>query len=118
MGGTLRPNGCVEGATCQRNPAPPLPQPVTNLGQALVSIGNYVYEFAVNSQNGHVLYTYWPRGGGSQGWYDLGPVPGNGTATTAPAAAAVGTYIYVTVTGSDHVIYLNQGFHPTWVGWK
>jgi len=43
-----------------------------NFGQALVSVGNYAYEFAVNTQNGHVLYTYWWLGGGSQGWYDLG----------------------------------------------
>jgi hypothetical protein len=91
--------------------------PTTTVGQALVSIGNVTYEFAVNTDNGHVLYTQWQLGGGGQGWQDLGPISASVTATTAPAGA-VGNYIFVTVTGSDHNIYLNQGTPPNWVGWR
>lgn len=111
---------CPPGAAgkCTPAPLPPRPAPMTTLGQALVSIGNVTYEFAVNSDDGHVLYTYWQLGGGGQGWNDLGSIAPDVTATTAPAAAAVGNYIFVTVTGSDKHIYLNQGTPPNWVGWK
>ncbi len=117
------PNGKPPGVPCCTQKAPPpLPAPMTTLGQALVSIGNITYEFAVSSDEGphkgHVLYTQWQLGGGGQGWTDLGPINGDVTAATAPAAAAVGNYIFLTVTGTDSHIYLNQGTPPNWVGWR
>ncbi len=40
------------------------------------------------------------------------------TAVTNPAAAVAGDQVFVTVTGSDNQIWLNQGTPPNFVGWK
>ena len=100
----------------QQTDAPPVPTPRTSLGQAMVSIGNKIYVFAV-SQAGHVLYASWELGEGASTWIDLGPPNPNVTATTNPAAAA-GDHIFVTVTGSDSQIWVNQGTPPNFSGWR
>ena len=104
----------------QTNP-PPLPTPRTSLGQAMVSMGNKIYVFAVN-QAGHVLYASWELGEGASTWIDLGPPNPNSnpmvTATTSPAAAAAGDHIFVTVTDSDSQIWVNQGTPPHFTGWR
>lgn len=105
----------------QQASAPPLPTPKSSVGQAMVSIGNKVYVFAVN-QAGHVLYVSWEAGEGASTWVDLGPPNPNSnpmvTAVTNPAAAAAGDRLFVTVTGSDNQIWLNQGTPPNFTGWR
>jgi hypothetical protein len=116
------PPGVHVGGNCRADPVNPIQAPATKFNPTLVSIGKIFYEFAVSSDNMHVLYTFWKLGGGSQGWYDLGSPTTDTKAATGPAAAAYGTednyYIFVTVAGSDGKIYLNQGFHANWVGWQ
>ena len=105
----------------QQTNAPPLPTPRTSVGQAMMSIGNKIYVFAVNPA-GHVLYTSWELGEGASTWIDSGPPNPNSnpvvTAVTSPAAAAAGDHIFVTVTGSDGQIWLNQGTLPRFDGWR
>lgn len=107
------PKGCV----CVPD-VPNLPAPSSKLGQAMVSIDRTTYEFAVNAANGHVMYTFWQLGGGGNSWVDLGHPAQGVPAISSPAASAVGNYIFLTVTGSDSRIYLNQGTPPNWVGWR
>ncbi|MBV8613751.1 MAG: hypothetical protein JOY66_08250 [Acetobacteraceae bacterium] len=108
-------------AWAQQTDAPPLPTPKSSVGQAMVSIGNRIYVFAVN-QAGHVLYASWVSGEGASTWVDLGPPNPNSnpvvTAVTNPAAAAAGNRLFVTVTGSDNQIWLNQGTPPNFTGWR
>jgi hypothetical protein len=105
----------------QQTDAPPLPTPKSSVGQAMVSIGNKIYVFAVN-QAGHVLYASWESGEGASTWVDLGPPNLNArpmvTAVTNPAVAAAGDHLFVTVTGSDNQIWLNQGTPPNFAGWR
>ncbi len=119
INGTIK-DGCIVGGKplcLSLNSSLPGP-PRTQLGQALVSIANYAWEFVVNADNGHVMYSFWKLGGGNRLWYDLGPIGGNVVATSAPAATAIGTYVFLTVTGSDNQVHLNQGSPPNWVGWR
>jgi hypothetical protein len=105
--------GCLKGGICRPDSAPSLPDPTTNVGQAMVSVGNYVYLFAVNPDH-HVLYTFWQLGGGGAGWHDMG-----GDTDTAPAAAAVGNYVFVTIKDrTSNRILMNQGTASHWIGWR
>jgi hypothetical protein len=83
----------------------------------MVTAGNYVYQFAV-AVDGRVLYNRWKLGGAAEGWREMGG--GKGLTDAAPAAAAVGDYIFVSVkaAGNNAGILVNQGSGYTWVGWQ
>lgn len=103
---------------CKRNF--PFETPMTKVGQAIVTVADYTYLFAVDP-DGRILYTKWKLGSVAPGWQDVG---GEGRTDAAPAATVVerSSYIFMTIKGLDGYIYLNQGqLNPegedSWVGW-
>lgn len=103
---------------CRANP--PFATPHTNFAQAMVTVADYTYLFAVDL-DGRILYNKWQLGGSGPGWHEVG---GGGIAYEAPSAAVVAgsKYIFLTVKGRDGSIWLNQGqLNPggvdVWVGW-
>lgn len=127
---------CCQG-TCQTAPnkpsgrcpvvgPPPLSAPMTKADQAMVSVGQMTYLFAVNQDNGHVLFTFWELGGGTQGWHEVGTnlcCGGTGDVVSnvaiGPTVTAVGNFLFLTITDSNGRIFLNQGTPPNpWVGWQ
>jgi hypothetical protein len=98
----------------------------TNVGQAMVTLGDYTYLFVVESLEGRILYSKWKLGDGPSKWHEVGGGGGNGRTDAAPAAAVVekSNYIFISikepVTGN---LRLNQGvLNPSgqdiWVGWR
>ncbi len=87
----------------------------TKLPPAGASSGNIAAMVAVD-ENGRVWYTWWELGGGGKGWL---PLQDDYHTDAAPAAALIGTYLYVLIkrTGED-TLYLNQGnLGKPFVGW-
>jgi hypothetical protein len=69
-----------------------------------------------NDTEGRIFYNWSVFGQGGQGWREL---EGGGRTDAAPAAALVGTYLFVVVKGLDGNIYLNQGeLGQPFVGWE
>jgi len=108
--------------TCNANK--PFPTPTTNVGQAMVTLGDYTYWFVVESLEGRILYSKWKLGDAPSKWHEVGG-GGNGRTDAAPAAAVVekSNYIFISikepVTGN---LRLNQGLlnpsgQDVWVGW-
>jgi hypothetical protein len=80
---------------------------------ALTSYGLTTVAVASNSA-GHVLYNFWQLGKGGGGWNDLG----SSLTNSKPAAALIGSYLFVVIKGRDGQLYLNQGdLGKPFVGW-
>lgn len=108
-------------AICKHNP--PFPPPKTNFGQALVTIADFTYTFAVDL-DGRVLYTKGKLGGGGSAWHEVGRGSFTGSAASAPAATIVASasFLFMTIRDSNGQIWLNQAqLNPEgedgWVGW-
>ncbi len=76
----------------------------TDAAPGLVAAGNRIYMFA-RSTDSRIFYNTWAQGGGGAGWKE---VEGSGRILSAPAAAAVGTHLYVAGIGLDGKVILNQ----------
>jgi hypothetical protein len=80
---------------------------------ALSSYGMTTVAVASNSA-GHVFYNFWQLGKSGGGWNDLG----SSLTNSKPAAALVGSYLFVVIKGRDGQLYLNQGdLGKPFVGW-
>ena len=97
-----------------RNGEPSTVQITRNVLSFLSENRNVV--FVATDTEGRIFYNRSVFGKGGQGWREL---EGGGRTDAAPAAALVGTYLFVVVKGLDGNIYLNQGeLGQPFVGWE
>ena len=91
----------------------------TNVAPGAASSGeNFVFlarhQDGAKNPDGRTFYNWGTLGGGGSGWIDIG-----GQTQTSPAAALIGTYLFVAVRGMDGNVWINQGeLGKPFVGWK
>ena len=91
----------------------------TNVAPGAASSGeNFVFVAkhpdSAKHPDGRTFYNWGKLGGGGSGWIDIG-----GQTQASPAAALIGTYLFVAVRGMDGNVWINQGeLGKPFVGWK
>ncbi|SIT49563.1 hypothetical protein BN2475_1480002 [Paraburkholderia ribeironis] len=85
----------------------------TDVAPGATSSGDH-FVFLATTPDGRTAYKWGKLGGDESGWIDIG-----GQTVASPAAALIGTYLFVAVRGMDGNVWINQGeLGQPFVGWQ